>query len=81
MLLQLLSKRIHSGKFVAEAKFRGEREKYSRLIAAQDAQGIMDALTKRDVELQVSSSAVLACQLCIAFVHIPVVKNVRWSRV
>ena len=53
LCLQALSKRIHCGKFVAEAKFRAERGKYSRLIKAQDAEGIMGTLTNREVELQV----------------------------
>lgn len=60
MWVQALSKRIHCGKFVAEAKFRSEREVYSRLIAAQDAQGILDSLTNRDVELQVLPDSVKA---------------------
>ena len=50
---QALSKRIHYGKFVAEAKFRSQRATYAPLIKAGDAEGIMDALTDRAVELKV----------------------------
>lgn len=50
---QALSKRIHYGKFVAEAKFRSQTAKYAELIERQDAEGIMDALTDRVVELKV----------------------------
>ena len=53
LCLQALSKRIHCGKFVAEAKFRSDKSKYSSLIRARDAEGIMRTLTNREVELQV----------------------------
>lgn len=49
-MLQALSKRIHFGKFIAEAKFQAERERYTQLILANDADGIMDALTNLAVE-------------------------------
>jgi chorismate mutase len=49
-VLSALSKRIHFGKFVAEAKFRAEPEKYSAMIRAQDADGLMKELTKPVVE-------------------------------
>lgn len=51
--LQALSKRIHFGKFVAEAKFLAERDTYSALIRAGDAEGIMDRITDAAVELKV----------------------------
>ena len=51
--LQALSKRIHYGKFIAEAKFQANREEYSAMIRARDSQGLMDALTKPAVEVQV----------------------------
>lgn len=51
--VQALSKRIHYGKFVAEAKFQSQTAKYSELIQRGDAEGIMDALTDRAVELKV----------------------------
>ncbi|KAL6050639.1 chorismate mutase aro7 [Balamuthia mandrillaris] len=51
--LQALSKRIHYGKFVAEAKFHHQRELYTRLIEKNDAEGIMDLLTNKEVEEKV----------------------------
>lgn len=51
--LQALSKRIHYGKFVAEAKFLAKTEQYSELIRAGDADGIMDLLTDKEVERRV----------------------------
>ncbi|DAZ93678.1 TPA: hypothetical protein N0F65_008186 [Lagenidium giganteum] len=52
-VLQALSKRIHFGKFIAEAKFQAERERYTELIMANDAEGIMTALTNMAVEEKV----------------------------
>ncbi|KAJ0410438.1 hypothetical protein P43SY_002770 [Pythium insidiosum] len=52
-VLQALSKRIHFGKFIAEAKFQAERERYTQLILANDAEGIMAALTNMVVEEKV----------------------------
>ena len=43
--LQALSKRIHFGKFVAEAKFRESRHAFEPLIRAADAEAIMALLT------------------------------------
>ncbi|KAH9092353.1 hypothetical protein LEN26_018455 [Aphanomyces euteiches] len=48
--LQALSKRIHYGKFVAEAKFQAETERYTQLICNNDTDGIMAALTNVAVE-------------------------------
>ncbi|KAF5839812.1 chorismate mutase [Dunaliella salina] len=53
LCLQALSKRIHYGKFVAEAKFRSQTQEYTRLIQAQDADGIMALLTDKAVEKKV----------------------------
>lgn len=53
VILQALSRRIHYGKFVAEAKFRAHEEEYTALIKARDAAGIMELLTDRQVELRV----------------------------
>ncbi len=50
VLAQALSKRIHYGKFVAEAKFLAAEDEYRTLIEAQNAEAIMDALTDRTVE-------------------------------
>eukprot|EP00729_Bicosta_minor_P009979 gene9979-16379_t len=52
-VLQALSKRIHFGKFIAEAKFQSERERYSALIRARDCEGLMACLTKPTVEVAV----------------------------
>ncbi|KAF9388824.1 chorismate mutase aro7 [Podila verticillata] len=50
--LQALSKRIHYGKFIAEAKFMDPTQQaiYIRLIKAKDREGIMELLTNRTVE-------------------------------
>lgn len=53
MILQALSRRVHYGKFVAEAKFRAQTEEYTALINAQNTDGIMELLTDRAVELKV----------------------------
>ncbi|RMX66232.1 hypothetical protein DD238_004205 [Peronospora effusa] len=52
-VLQALSKRIHFGKFIAEAKFQAETERYTKLILENDAAGIMEALTNLTVEKKV----------------------------
>lgn len=48
--LQALSRRIHFGKFVAEAKFRLDRDLYTRLILAKDVTGIENTITNSAVE-------------------------------
>ncbi|XP_057447666.1 chorismate mutase 1, chloroplastic isoform X2 [Lotus japonicus] len=50
MCLQALSKRIHYGKFVAEAKFRASPNDYKAAIIAQDKDKLMDLLTYPEVE-------------------------------
>lgn len=52
-LLQSLSKRIHYGKFVAEAKFRSARKALLPLVRAGDRAGLMAAVTNPEVEAQV----------------------------
>lgn len=52
-LLQAISRRIHFGKFVAEAKYQSEKERFTKLILAQDAQGIDEAITNAAVEAKV----------------------------
>ncbi|KAK1296757.1 hypothetical protein QJS10_CPB15g01311 [Acorus calamus] len=47
---QALSKRIHYGKFVAEAKFRASPEAYEAAIRAQDRDHLMRLLTYETVE-------------------------------
>ncbi|CAO2182803.1 unnamed protein product [Urochloa humidicola] len=49
-LLQALSKRIHYGKFVAEAKFQESPEAYRPAIKAQDPAQLMQLLTYETVE-------------------------------
>lgn len=50
MNLQALSKRIHYGKFVAEAKYLGSREVYDVAIRAKDKEQLMNLLTVESVE-------------------------------
>ncbi|KAJ0973794.1 hypothetical protein J5N97_015759 [Dioscorea zingiberensis] len=50
MVLQALSKRIHYGKFVAEAKFRESPSAYESAIKAQDPDLLMKMLTYESVE-------------------------------
>lgn len=51
--LQAISRRIHFGKFVAEAKFQGDRELYTKLIKAKDAAGIEELITNSAVEAKI----------------------------
>lgn len=53
LCLQALSKRIHYGKFVAEAKYRAHPEQYEQLIQNRDHDAIMSTLTNEDVEKKV----------------------------
>jgi chorismate mutase len=48
--LQALLRRIHYGKFVAEAKFRQEPERFDEMIRANDREGIASAITNAKVE-------------------------------
>lgn len=48
--LQSLSRRIHFGKFVAEAKFQADKELYTRLIQEKDIAGITENITNSAVE-------------------------------
>ncbi|KAL1291558.1 hypothetical protein HN51_060080 [Arachis hypogaea] len=50
MCLQALSKRIHYGKFVAEAKFQAAPDEYKAAIIAQDKDKLMELLTYPEVE-------------------------------
>ena len=52
--LQILSRRIHMGKFVAEAKFREDPQGFERLIRENDAEGIMSRLTYPEQEIKVA---------------------------
>ncbi|KAF8783859.1 hypothetical protein HU200_000302 [Digitaria exilis] len=51
--LQLLSRRIHIGKYVAEVKFKDAPQDYSPLIQAKDSNSLMDLLTFKAVEEKV----------------------------
>ena len=51
--VQALSRRIHFGKFVAEAKFRSQRDHFVRLIKAADRAAIEAAITNPQVEQKV----------------------------
>ena len=53
MCLQSLSRRIHFGKFVAEAKFREETDHFTNLIKAKNREAIGAAITNSAVENQV----------------------------
>lgn len=48
--LQALSRRIHFGKFVAEAKYQADKPRYIRLILDRDIKGIEDSITNSAVE-------------------------------
>lgn len=48
--LQAMSRRIHFGKFVAEAKFQAETERFTKMIRERDVDGIMAAITNQEVE-------------------------------
>jgi chorismate mutase len=48
--LQALSKRIHYGKFIAEAKFQQDRAGYAALIRARDRTALLARLTDAEVE-------------------------------
>ncbi|GAX84171.1 hypothetical protein CEUSTIGMA_g11594.t1 [Chlamydomonas eustigma] len=58
-VLQALSKRIHYGKFVAEAKFREKTYEYTQLIKSRNADGIMELLTDEAVEERVIARVAL----------------------
>lgn len=52
-VLQSLSRRVHFGKFVAEAKFLKDQENFIRMIKAKDVEGLMREITDEKVEKQV----------------------------
>eukprot|EP00884_Botryococcus_braunii_P009091 jgi/Botrbrau1/18183/Bobra.53_1s0049.2 len=53
LCLQAISKRVHYGKFVAEAKFAAHPATYTSLIKQHDTEGLMDLLTDVNVENKV----------------------------
>lgn len=60
--LQSLSRRIHFGKFVAEAKYRAEPDLYDRLIAARDVEGIEASITNSKVEEKILDRIRIKCE-------------------
>lgn len=48
--LQAISRRIHFGKFVAEAKYVNDKPLYIKLILAKDVKGIEESITNSAVE-------------------------------
>jgi chorismate mutase len=53
-VLQAVSRRIHYGSFyVAESKYRANREAFDRLVSENDEPGIMALLTRADVEKKI----------------------------
>ncbi|KAL8160943.1 hypothetical protein V2J09_012432 [Rumex salicifolius] len=61
--LQALSKRIHYGKFVAEAKFRASPDDYKEAIIAQDAVQLMKLLTYEAVEDAVKKRVAMKAEI------------------
>ena len=57
--LQTIATRIYYGLFVAESKFRSNREEYTALIKAKDSAGLMAAITKPEVEKKIIERVVL----------------------
>ena len=58
-LLQAISRRVHLGKFVAEAKFQESEAQYRDLVAHDDVDGVMELLTNKAVEARVLDRAKL----------------------
>ena len=90
LCLQALSKRIHYGKFVAEAKYRAHPEQYEQLIkncSNTDHDAIMSTLTNEDVERKVCSMCnggsclllMLGSVPCIAACFITFLLVHQWS--
>ncbi|GMM30988.1 chorismate mutase [Martiniozyma asiatica (nom. inval.)] len=52
-VLQALSRRIHFGMFVAEAKYRSDRDKFRKLIESKDIDGISNEITNAAVEQKI----------------------------
>lgn len=51
--LQALSRRIHFGRFVAEAKYKSDPDLYDRLIATRDIEAIEGSITNSVVEAKI----------------------------
>jgi len=48
--IRAISERIHYGAYIAECKFQINPEQYTHLIEARDADGLMQALTRKQAE-------------------------------
>jgi chorismate mutase len=52
--IQAIARRIHYGAiYVAESKFRQDAEGYKKLVEARDREGLMERLTRKDVEQKI----------------------------
>lgn len=60
--LQSISRRIHFGKFVAEAKYQNDKEKYKQLIIIKDIKGIEDSITNKAVEDKILERLVIKAE-------------------
>ncbi|EDO14998.1 hypothetical protein Kpol_376p11 [Vanderwaltozyma polyspora DSM 70294] len=62
-LLQSLSRRIHFGKFVAEAKYQSDIPLYTKLIKDKDINGIMENITNSAVEEKILERLILKAEV------------------
>jgi chorismate mutase len=54
--VQSISRRIHYGSFyIAECKFRDSQEEYTGLIKNNDCDGLLERLTRKDIEDQITT--------------------------
>ncbi len=60
--LQIMTKRIHYGKFVAESKYLEAPDSYQELIKSRDAERIEEAITDKAVEAKVLERVRLKAQ-------------------
>jgi len=52
--VQAIARRVHYGAmYVAECKFRQDPEGYKKLVEARDREGLMERLTRKDVETKI----------------------------
>ncbi|MDC6271415.1 chorismate mutase [Acetobacter pasteurianus] len=60
--LQAISRRIHFGKFVAEAKYQLDKPLYIKLILDKDVKGIEDSITNSAVEAKILERLVVKAE-------------------
>ncbi|CAK9435503.1 uncharacterized protein LODBEIA_P02300 [Lodderomyces beijingensis] len=60
--LQAISRRIHFGKFVAEAKYQSDKPLYIKLILAQDKRAIEESITNSAVEAKILERLVVKAE-------------------